>query len=458
LNFKWLLIISLAGLIILSCKDQNLAGDANSSLSDVAETSTQEFPDSNLEDSNNPDSENSENSENSSERDISALNEISNETAWSLFGFRGLTPPEEPIIVQEVSQEFLGRILNEYISTSGMDTVYEEDERLYKFLGFLEPEDKLKNIYIDVMTEQIPGLYSLKTGIIHIVADHKQISISDALLLAFVQGLAIQENHFQIANQHFSYLMNRDALLAIDSLSIGDSLLSIGFYGSNRFPEANIDELQINKSGDVFENSPTIVQQLFLFPFTFGIEFVHSLRLLGGWGEVNGAYTDLPKSSTEIIHPQKYIEGFNPEVISINNFSRRLPDNWEFIQDGVWGEFLLLLWLGSNLDGENAAKASTGWLGDRYVLIQNENSGDQAIAFATQWESNSEADEFVQLLSDSFKNSDFDMSTSTGKGVLNQPINRFFEIKRNKARVLLIVSTDEDSAELLMQKFDQVMN
>ena len=64
----------------------------------------------------------------------------------------------------------------------------------------------------------------------------------------------------------------------------------------------------------------------------------------------------------------------------------------------------------------------------------------------------------MQLLSDSFKNSDFDMSTSTGKGVLNQPIKRFFEIKRNKARVLLIVSTDEDSAELLMQKFDQVMN
>ena len=50
------------------------------------------------------------------------------------------------------------------------------------------------------------------------------------------------------------------------------------------------------------------------------------------------------------------------------------------------------------------------------------------------------------------------MSTSTGKGVLNQPIKRFFEIKRNKARVLLIVSTDEDSAELLMKKFDQVMN
>lgn len=436
--------------MILSCKDQNSSGDIDSDLYNVTETSSEQLPESDLVDSNNLD-------ENSKEKALSALNEISNETAWSLFGFRGLTPPEKPIIIQEVSQDFLKRILGEYITTSGMDTVYEKDENLYKYLGFLDSEDELKNIYIDVIVEQIPGLYSLKTGIIHIVADHKEISISDALLLAFAQGMAIQENHFQISNHHFSHLMNRDALLAIDSLSIGDSLLSIGFYGSNRFPEANIDELHINKSGDVFENSPTIVQQIFLFPFTFGVEFVHSLRLLGGWEEVNSAYIELPNSSTEIIHPQKYIEGFDPKVISINNFSRRLPDNWKFIQDGVWGEFLLLLWLGSNLDGENAARASTGWLGDKYALIENEDSGEQAIAFAIEWENNSEADEFVQLLSDSLEKSNY-KDASDNKGSLKQPVQRFVEMKKNKSRVLLIVSTNQESAKLLMQKFVQLMD
>jgi len=446
-------------LLILSCNNEKDSLEVDSvSVSLEVDSVIPVFsndPVDNLNDSQNLDSDKSSKLT-IKQSFISALNEISNETAWFLFGFRGLIPPEEPFLVQEVSQDLFKRIRGEDIKTGSMDIVYEKDEKLYKFLGFLDPKDKLGSIYLNLITEQIPGFYSLTTGLIHVVADTEEIAINDALLLAFVQGLAMQESHFQISNQRSSVLDNRDTLLSIDALSIGDSLLSIGFYGSNRFPEANLDELRINKSGDVFQNAPTIVQQMFLFPFTFGIEYVHALRLIGGWGEVNSAYSRLPHSSTEIIHPQKYIERFTPNIISINNFSRNIPENWKLIQSDVWGEFLLLLLLGANMDGENAAKASSGWLGDKYALIQNEISGNQSLVLALEWESNLEAEEFIQFLSGSLDKLNFN-GESNWKGILQHPVERFVVIEKNKSMVLLIISSEEESADSLMREFDERM-
>ncbi|WP_226011949.1 Hvo_1808 family surface protein [Halomicrobium salinisoli] len=134
-------------------------------------------------------------------------------------------------------------------------------------------------------------------------------------------------------------------------------------------------------------------------PYATGPRFVHQIRQDGGWDAVDGLYEDVPNSTEQVIHPDKYPEE-DPVGVTVPD---RSGASWErFDHDPVAdtvGEasiFAMLYDHGAVSPEEwyrYRANASAGWAGDSVVPYRNE-SGAGAYVWRTEWDTERDAREF----------------------------------------------------------------
>jgi hypothetical protein len=142
-----------------------------------------------------------------------------------------------------------------------------------------------------------------------------------------------------------------------------------------------------------------------LFPYEYGYLFVQHLYNIGGWGTVDRAYRDLPSSTEQILHPERYPDD-QPVPVELPDFSDILGTGWEELDRGVMGEWSTYLILSKGLDEEarldetSAAMAAEGWGGDEYVVYYNADAEGTVMVLHTTWDTSEDADEFYAAFSD----------------------------------------------------------
>jgi hypothetical protein len=140
------------------------------------------------------------------------------------------------------------------------------------------------------------------------------------------------------------------------------------------------------------ERVPAYMQERFKFPYLDGSNFVLSLKKQGGWEAVNRAYQNPPRSTEEILHPEKYQTGDDPP---------RLPDlsdltvtGYQAIHQDTLGEFgIRTLLAGANR--KLAAKRAAGWGGDRAVVFERKEGGGLLLVWVVDWDTPADAAEFM---------------------------------------------------------------
>jgi hypothetical protein len=143
---------------------------------------------------------------------------------------------------------------------------------------------------------------------------------------------------------------------------------------------------------------PRIIQETLQFPYNAGLAFVGAAQLRGGWPAVDAMYAQLPDSTEQILHPDKYLakEAVIP-VTFPKDLGTRLGGTWkETIQD-TFGEFQTDVWL-VDVAGATAATAmdaAGGWGGDRVVLLEDA-SGAWAVVLDTAWDTDADQAAFAQ--------------------------------------------------------------
>ncbi|RLG08138.1 MAG: hypothetical protein DRN68_04285 [Thaumarchaeota archaeon] len=132
------------------------------------------------------------------------------------------------------------------------------------------------------------------------------------------------------------------------------------------------------------------VTSVWLFPYLYGREFVQYIRELGGWEKVNEVYLRMPGSTAEILHPEKYVNGWKPRRVE---FATKVEEGWRIILRDRLGEFFLRQMLRAHLPIEVAVKAAEGWSGD---LIEYYRRGDERLLrWKIVWEDDGEVEEFL---------------------------------------------------------------
>ncbi|MEM7309578.1 MAG: hypothetical protein AAF682_23080 [Planctomycetota bacterium] len=109
---------------------------------------------------------------------------------------------------------------------------------------------------------------------------------------------ALQDQHFDLARLHReAEPLGPDARRALRALIEGEAMLAVSELMSYDFER----HAKLPAAGPL---DPERFEKL--FHYGAGLRFVRALREAGGWERVDAAFRDPPRSTAEILHPERY--------------------------------------------------------------------------------------------------------------------------------------------------------
>jgi hypothetical protein len=272
-----------------------------------------------------------------------------------------------------------------------------DDVLVLAAFDFVPRDLDLLQVLLDLYSSEVLGLYDDELDTFCIVTSG-EFDLRNRLTYAheFVHGL--QDQNLGLDDFVDGDKLNDDELLARLALVEGDATLAMSEYLFAHLSEVSAEELQALVDGDGQDSeaavnaAPPIIRETFSFPYTYGLDFV-SLLQEEGWQAVDGAYTDPPQSTEQILHPEKYLSRDEPEIITLPPLTDTLGTGWRLVEADTLGEFQTGLYLAQQVDQETADLASRGWDGDQYAVYAQD--GATVLAFATVWDTGTDREEFV---------------------------------------------------------------
>lgn len=267
-------------------------------------------------------------------------------------------------------------------------------ELALKKLGLLPADFHLRPFMVSVLTEQILGYYDPKSRQFYL-ADWVDLE-GQQTVIAHELTHALQDQHFDLLRFEKPHKGEADADAAIHALVEGDATWLMTLYAL-RDPRRVLGMMKSigTTSTQKIDSAPRALRESLLFPYEQGMMWVRQLHQRGGWKAVDDAFTNLPQSTEQIMHPEKYFAHETPVKIDAPDLTRALGRGWRRIDadvNGEWGYYLILDEFLKN-DQESRA-AAAGWGGDRYALYENRLTHETMLAQLTAWDTEQDAREF----------------------------------------------------------------
>ena len=275
---------------------------------------------------------------------------------------RGLT------LLEPVAPELISRPdLADYLAAS----IDEEDQKelasvqeLYWILGLMNPSVELYPLFLELLGEQVLGLFNLEIDELLVVAESLPLNGEGKLTMAHELVHALQQQRFDARTLVEESETNQDRALAMTALLDGDATVASQVYATDNLTLPELIEL-IPEAGDpglqAFERAPEVIQKTLLFPYQSGAAFVSSVQQTPGiWRQVNQIYSRPPVSTEQILHPAKYKAGEDPIPVSLPAGASLIEEDWEVIMEDVFGEFLLRTYLETGLPRPQSIRAASG--------------------------------------------------------------------------------------------------
>ncbi|MFV1995074.1 MAG: hypothetical protein ACC661_06530 [Verrucomicrobiales bacterium] len=255
--------------------------------------------------------------------------------------------------------------------------------------------------------------YDRRAGIMHVARGAALEEPNERALLIYELASALADQHFDLASLPGpggeGLARNSDLELARLALAGGDaSLLAARYNIEFGSPLVAVDNRH-GESGALRSLAGNLGQRLsptdyfaraILFAGSAGRLFAFALYEQGGFADLDEAHRAPPSSSAEILHPELYRSGgATPERFHWEQEAVALPGR-KLLWSDVAGELGIRVLLERHLgQGEVAADAARGWVGDRYLVFgKREPGGKTELYWASAWSSEAEADEFVEVL------------------------------------------------------------
>lgn len=289
----------------------------------------------------------------------------------------------------------------------------EDAEKIRKALvhfGLIPAELDLYQTVIDLLGSSIAGFYHPKTKELRLIKPGEGEEPEDAqsrdITLVHELTHAAQDQNFDLNTLPIELKTNDDMVLAVQALVEGDATVTGFKWGyKEQFDTYSKILIAAYKTGDLGEANrkvPACLRKSLSFPYGYGSEFVVALlsRAKDDWSAVSKAFSDLPASTEQIMHPKKYFgeERDHPQDIAIDGLESIVADGWKFAYHNVHGEFGTRLVL-DEFKVEKAPerrRAAEGWDGDRYFIFDN-GKGATAGVWMTTWDTEEDAQEFQAL-------------------------------------------------------------
>lgn len=271
-------------------------------------------------------------------------------------------------------------------------------ELALKKLGLAPPDFQYRLFVIKLLTEQVAGYYDPRAEEFYL-ADWIDLE-GQKPVMAHELTHALQDQHFNLRRFEHWPKGDSDAELAAHALIEGDATLSMTFYMAKNplVALAFIRSLGANgASSEQFKQAPRALRESLVFPYEQGSDWATQLYKRGGWSMVSKAFTDLPQSTEQVLHPEKYFAREAPVRVSLPDVRGLLGLTWKRIDYDVNGEWSYYLILDEYLNAPAESKrAAAGWAGDRYEIYEGAKPGDLFIAQLIAWDTEKDGREFFE--------------------------------------------------------------
>ena len=290
-------------------------------------------------------------------------------------------------------EQMLIRNLNE--SATPEETL--ATETMMKKFGLAPADFQLRPFLIKLLAEQVAGYYDPKTQEFYL-ADWIDLD-GQKPVMAHELTHALQDQHFNLRRFEDWPKHDSDAELSAHSLVEGDASFLMMQYVV-RSPARQLAFMKAMVAGgastsEQIEKAPRVMRETLLFPYLQGMSWVAQVYKRGGWDAVSAAYRNLPKSTEQILHADRYDAGDAPKKVELRDVSSSLGRGWRKADDDVEGEWGFYLLLDEFLQSSDVSKkAAEGWGGDRYALFVGPSKTDVVVAQKTVWDTEADAREF----------------------------------------------------------------
>ena len=280
---------------------------------------------------------------------------------------------------------------------------------LYKALGFLPNNFDYKNGIVELYLSQLGGYYDPEDD--YFVMAAWMPAVLQTTIAVHELTHALQDQEFDLAVLIDPLKGTSDQLMARSALVEGDATAVMFDYSRNVMGQPglaaqdNVDSIIMqNVAGAAFmtgmNTTPSSLQYMLLFPYTSGLRFAHHLLKKGGYKEIDKAFRELPGTTEEVLHPEKYYSTAKDYVLITDEEVLKNYPNTKIVYKDTFGEFSVSALLSTfTKDHLKAAKAAAGWGGDLAAILSEEN-GKSFVVWDTRWDSNKDAEEFFTAYTD----------------------------------------------------------
>ena len=306
---------------------------------------------------------------------------------------RGLST-ERPIARELVTKGELANHLRFQLEEDRQD--FEEMQQLYVTLGVVDRQADLYDLFLTLYGAGVLGLYDDEEEKLYIVLDDGEFGPVQARTYAHEYVHGLQQQHYDIRGKREALESNSDGRRALRALVEGDAYLADNLYTGQHMEPAE-QEFSIGEPGqdliDALTSAPRVVQMEYLFAPELGTRFAIALYQQAGWEGIDQAFQNVPQSTEQVLHPDKYAAGEQPVVVEIPDLVRALGDGWTHVADDTIGEFMIFGYLSTDFPAPQAAAAATGWGGDRFSLLKGPQS-ESLVVSRMVWDTADDAQEF----------------------------------------------------------------
>jgi len=274
-------------------------------------------------------------------------------------------------------------------------------------LGLTKPTYDLYTNILNGLTDNIGGFYLPWSKEIFVIGS--RFSGVERWVYSHEFDHALVDQHFHIdqAGVYPLCQKSQDECKAVEALVEGDAtLLMSQWLTQYAGPQDITDILRYKPPTHTLPNDfpPPYAGADSLFPYDQGLTFVNSLYERGNWAEVNRAYENLPASTEQIMHVEKFLNREGPVDVPTRDVASLLDSNWRLITHdtlGEWTTYLMLAYAAdesAQVDLATAERAAKGWGGDTYQVFYNDGTNQAVLVADWVWDTASDTADFRAVL------------------------------------------------------------
>ena len=325
--------------------------------------------------------------------------------------------------------------------------------------GLIPADYDLRQLFVDLLEEQVSAYYDpvARTMVLGdwLAPAERQVALLHELVHALQDRDVALDAFLAPLPGQGDRVLARQALVEGEAVAVmfdvlmrrmGVDLASLPDVGAIR------SQIAASSLGPVIQRAPRFLRDLLLFPYAEGLTFVHQWRRRSQWSAIGALYRDPPRSSAQILHPDKFLgTRQDPLVVALPDLAPHTAGLSLVIEDEM-GEFGLGGVLGVHLGEAAGRRTALGWRGDRF-RVWEEAPGRFAIAAVIAMDTEASAAALAQALPGIVERRHPTATRRPGAGpaVAWRDGNRVLAVERRGPVVLLLEQVPEASADAMRE-------